>query len=885
MNSLNKQQGMATILLVLLIGLTVMVITSTVARTLLSNKEANVAAHAQTNVQLMGWSGVSALRTYLMNAYKDKKVTELSLLEGKTISLLNDATTGRLISAKIIKVTGCTGATIKIDEVEGTPCVISAEISSSSAESRAATTIQAVYDLKAGQASIKDGKPSLNYAGNTFLSGTTLSAENPGTEAVLNVDGGHASIQAGFKTKNITQLTINVKKRNGKGGDVIIDCSFTNCGNTKININAEGYVHIIHPGDFGSIKALEWVKLQTGVKADSIEALGDVHLALNSSAGSIKTNGKVTLSEGSFSGDIKTNGDVLIYTNVKVGSIETLGAVTASVSSTINGNVKSGKSINLSSSVITGSAYAYEYVDLDTNSKILGSIYAKNKSKTGIGIYNAAVRLSTSWVGGNIYADGNLRLLDSLIGEDVKGSVTLTGEVKSLFTNTIKGRIKEKQTLASIPELNFTVNSPFNPTEFRSQFTSQIGENMKFVTRIDVTKYKPYANYIFTRTYGVARIYLNQLKNESTGEIYVHKIDTDGRWKQFVKASENISDKDATLLNEEGFYLGKYTRNGNHYVGAICKEILEPQALSNSALILKDHYSGYCKSEIIGYLPRVSMDFTGLNGPDRSIFGFPDDYDFTLPETFYIRSTKNSSIDNASFAPGIMYFHGNVIISGDANINADSMTSTFTNTFLAEGDIDAIAFSPRIYSPYNVIRESNPSTICSRDLASVNGNKFTSGPPATQPATISRKFLTPINLCKDANTFRYDMNKEDNGEITLWDIDGVTVKKLDLGLVALMSNRVIRIGACARIYGDVLARSTVEGSAACGITNNKNSIVGSISTQGVAPYIDGIEQVNTFGAGTNLVIPDSKYTNSKDSVVTQPGIAVTGADLQWSKYL
>ena len=64
MHTFKKQQGMATVLLVLLIGITVMLITASVAKTLVTNREAGVSAHAQTNAQLMGWAGVSAFKDF-----------------------------------------------------------------------------------------------------------------------------------------------------------------------------------------------------------------------------------------------------------------------------------------------------------------------------------------------------------------------------------------------------------------------------------------------------------------------------------------------------------------------------------------------------------------------------------------------------------------------------------------------------------------------------------------------------------------------------------------------------------------------------------------------------------------------------------------------------
>lgn len=880
MTTLKRQQGMATILLVLLIGLTLMIVTASVARSLVSNKESSVAAHGQTNAQLMGWAGVSAFRAHILKQGQ-LGLSNLEKLHNTSVTLRNDVNE-KVVIAKNIQVIGC------VDK--NSTCTISADISANNIRSQAATTIHAVYELliKDGQVTIAGEMPSVNFGGNTFLSGTTLSAEVPNTKAVLNVDGGNASIQAGFKTNNLSKLTINVKKdpRTGKGGDVYIDCSFTGCGNVEIDINAEGKVFIIHPGNFGNIRALESVKLQTGVTAKNIEALGEVHLALKSTAQNISTLGQVELSEGSSATNIKTNGDVRLYTNVTATSVQTIGNVSISIFSRVTGDVLSGKDVSISNSTVGGDVKAYESVDLSLFSKVNGSVYSKGIGQ-GTSLYNAAVQMSSSWVGGNISAYGDLSfpLLEG-IDVDVQGNVNLKGKINSIFLSNprILGKTTEKIT-GTIAGLDFVVPNALNEAAFRKDLSDLINGQLEFQTRVDVTEYKKDVNYIFTKVNGMARVYLNHLKNEKTKITYMYE---DG--KQYA-VDQN---KNKTLINNEGFYLGKYTRNTNHYVGAICLTVEKEQYMTNSALVRSGHKSGYCSSEIIGYLPRVSMDFVGFNGADLSIFGWPVDYDFTLlPDTFYIRSMKESSLENAAFAPGIFYFEGKLIISGDANINADSMSTAFTNSFLAEGSIDAIAFSPRIYSPYNVTRGGTPSIICSRNLNSVNNTEFSTAPPATQPQTISNKFLTPVNLCKDENTFSYKMNKVPDPSrpgsdmIDKIKIDGVQVKKLDLGLVALMSNRIVRIGACAQIYGDVLARSTVEGSAACGITKNPNAIVGSISSQGVEPFIEGIQQINTFGAGSKIVIPKQQYTNAQElgSTSVEQGLVINSGALKWAKYL
>lgn len=896
MNSLGKQQGMATILLVLLIGLTVMILTATVARSLVSNKEANVAGHAQTNVQLMGWSGVSAFREYLVQEYKNKDIKQLIQLQNSTIRLLNDSTKQNYIEAKIIEVKGCTGLTTKADGTPGTVCVVTADVSSKNTAAQAATTIRAVYDL----ASIKGVElepiaTAINFSGNTFFSGTTLSSEaSRPVPATLNVYGGNLHIAAGFKIKNISELTINAKKDpvTGKGGDVLIDCSIGiigGCGTSdtvRININAEGNVYIFNSGYFGNIKAGGEVNLQTNVQAQNIQALGDVTLALYSKADNIEANGNITLSEGSFAKNLHTNKDVTLRTNVEVASITTQGAVNVYISSKVNGNIKSGKEVQISSSTVNGNIYAINYVEVSAISTVNGSIYAKKQiwnasskqytNSSGDPIYKAAVNVLSSKVTGNVYANGDLYLFSiNIFDKDVLGSVDLTGKVR-YNPSGVKGNTNENQTL--VAEMANFPNIPVFDFKKTSEAINDAFQKMVFETRVDVNVYKKDANYIFTKSNGVAKVFLNKLKNEMSKITYIYE-----NGKQYAVTENGTK----TLINDQGFYLGKYTLNGKDYAGAICQNIVKEQYLINSSLIRSGHKSGYCSSEIIGYLPRVSVDFLGFDGEDRILFGWVQDYGYSLPNTFYIRSTQDSSIDNAAAAPGVFYFEGDLNISGDENLKADSTTSAYTNSFLAEGDINAIGLSPRIYSPFNVIRETNSSVICSRDLATASGNKFSGLPPSTSPVTISNKFLTPINLCKDATNFNKDSNKLSNGEIEKVSIDGKPTDKLDLGFVALMSNRVIRIGACARIYGDVLARSTVEGSAACGLTDDKNAIVGSVSTQGTAPYIDGIKQINTMGAGSKIVIPNASNTNAKgsDKTIEIEAITVASANLQWSKYL
>src|SRR5690606_18719855 len=438
MQAIHHQKGMATILLVLLIGISVMLITASVAKTLTSKKDASVAAHAQTNAQLMGWAGVSAFREYLLQQGKIN-VSKVADLHGKTLPLRYEANSKEII-AQNIRVSGCTAP--------GTTCVVTADISSNNMTAKAATTIQAVYELtvKNGQVTALQENLALNFTGTTFMSGTEIKAETPNSQVTLNVDG-NTSIQAGFKTSNISQLTIN------STGDVIIDCSTTRCGNTKIDINARGNEHITNPGNFGENNAKGWVKLQTGVNAENISSLSRVHLALNSTAKTIQAQGEVEIAEGSSVQNIYSNDKVILRTNAKANTIQTHGAVSVSIFSKVYGNIESGKQVDISNSEVTGDVKAYDYVDLDTNAKVNGSVYAKGLNTISL-TNNVAVQLSTSCIGKNVYANKNLRLLDGLIGKDIEGSVYLTGEVIGIKSG-IKGSVNEKQ--KTVPGLDFTI--------------------------------------------------------------------------------------------------------------------------------------------------------------------------------------------------------------------------------------------------------------------------------------------------------------------------------------------------------------------------------------------------------------------------------------------
>ena len=133
-----RQFGGVTILLVVLVGISVMIAVASLAYSINNKKEASVAAHAQTNVQMMAWAGTGAFYEYI----KTKGLVglnEFKALHGTTVTLRNSG--AQQVIAKNIVITGACAA-------DGDLCEISADISAGNSASKAANTINVRYKMR-----------------------------------------------------------------------------------------------------------------------------------------------------------------------------------------------------------------------------------------------------------------------------------------------------------------------------------------------------------------------------------------------------------------------------------------------------------------------------------------------------------------------------------------------------------------------------------------------------------------------------------------------------------------------------------------------------------------------------------------------------------------
>lgn len=863
MQTLKQQQGIATVLLVVLVGITVMVTTASLSRTVTAKKEASVAAHAQTNAQIMAWAGASAFHDYILQQGKND-IADILTLNGQSIVLKANAT--QEITASNILVIGCAA--------NGDICKISADISADNEASQAATTLNVVYEFEVKDGTITSSSKSAKMVlgGNTKIA-TTIEANHPDTELELNVDG-DLWLQTGATLKNISKLTIN------STGDVLINCSTINlganllngiCGGVDIDVNAAGRIEITDTGSgsFGNLTAKGPISI-SGTSALNVKSLDTVSLWLGATAENITSNGKVELHAGTRANNIASNSDVTIHTGSKAGNIKARNITVTGVGAraknlTATGDVKLWLGGQVDDILAKGA------VEIHTGSEAKNIKVGGRVLITGAGARANNVETASAfeaWIAGrradDVYADEIMLAAGVRIGNAYSASKIVNEINTNAFVNNRATSVNRNSSVATskikaLKEQLASIAAPFVNT---SSIETYIDEKNSFEkTRVDVKQYKSEANYIFTMAnlkrsekLLTIRVFLNHLKNATSGEEYIYENNTQYRIKDGVKTQ--VSDG-------KGFYLGRYSINGKNeiYIDAICEEV-EQRTLFNQV------YKNVCISEIVGYFPQV-----GVTNKITGDMWEPIGHD-SVSNIWYIRAFfDNSDISNPMLTPGILYFEGSLAIHGKAGLT-NPKNNTFTNSFLAEGNINITTAAPTIYSPYNILREKpNAEIICNRKI---------NPSVTTVPPTVSNTYLIPTNLCKSNTEFSYSMNNDENGNPLMVNIDGQDTTKLDLGYVALMTNKKVNfIGICPHIYGDIFSKYEFN-SSICG------KVEGNISTQMAQPsFLD--PYANDFEVGLKVILPEDEFTNIKGSTNTTETTGLTMDKdtfaLKWSRYL
>ncbi|BCD96703.1 hypothetical protein [Marinagarivorans cellulosilyticus] len=286
----HKQNGMATILIILVVGISLMALSMSIVHNVKSTQQKHIAANATAHVQPLAWTGVEVFRSYLENLSEDE-VKALAPSANKipiSVSTIKDA-----------------NAVIKADILEASTVVpdglfeyyrIPVRITAFDHVADASSTVEVVYYIAPpGGKNCLDCttlEATLDFRDDLELEGNLGVKAPSGKTATFNVDGSISATNISLNHINYLNSTGNITLSSG----TFIDELFSN---GDINLS----------GSASTLKA---------------SALGNVNLTSQAAADIIETNSNVLLQ---LSGQARTSIDALgIILN---DSTATQGAATA----------------------------------------------------------------------------------------------------------------------------------------------------------------------------------------------------------------------------------------------------------------------------------------------------------------------------------------------------------------------------------------------------------------------------------------------------------------------------------------------------------------------------------------------------------------------------
>ena len=272
---LAPQRGIATVLILLLVGLSLSAAVFGTAHYIRSQQQQDVAAHAQTQAQMKAWTGAELVRQYLQQLQDSG---QLAALYAKTplpfdLTLSGDGVTSAVLAR--ITATDSTAKTV-------TARITGVTAPDSSAEARA--VLEVVYAVGAGSGTA----PS--QCGTPIRSSTVLRGD-------VSITGGTTSFTSG---ENYTDVAIDGSLTIQSASEAIIS------GCTKGDITLSG----------GGIDANATLSSQNGtIRINSMAQPTNATLwARAISIGNTGSANYNALKAGAYQANVKTTGDVIVGT-------------------------------------------------------------------------------------------------------------------------------------------------------------------------------------------------------------------------------------------------------------------------------------------------------------------------------------------------------------------------------------------------------------------------------------------------------------------------------------------------------------------------------------------------------------------------------------------
>lgn len=296
------QDGVATILMVVLVGMGVTAMALGIMHSVRSTQEKQVASHAIIHAQNSLWGGVEAFRRYLL-----LDTTDLgSIADNSSYSIAMGAEYGTITAENIIVTT-----------VDGNQR-ISANIISHHHAAKASAAVGVVIEVEQAGGSANVTLPAaLNFYDDLAVNGAiNFTGLDPSQKLDINVDGlvdfqnlNLNSIGTLASTQSISLVSgITDIDRVHSNGNV----TFANSPSTIGSINARGNVTLSGNATATNVKANGFINSSTSGYSANLNALGDITVS-GGANGLASAGGAITWTGGTFSG-INAVGNISINT-------------------------------------------------------------------------------------------------------------------------------------------------------------------------------------------------------------------------------------------------------------------------------------------------------------------------------------------------------------------------------------------------------------------------------------------------------------------------------------------------------------------------------------------------------------------------------------------
>jgi len=288
---MNRQNGVATVLILLLTGLSLTGIVYGTMFYIRGTQEGVKTTHSATQAQIRAWTGVEVTRKFLEQFGEDRA---LSLTSGYALS-----------------VTGLSGVKMVVDQVNTTAKTITMNITGCSnadnpvcaggngTQTGSTSTIQAVFSVNGTSSTTTPNQLDdvLNFKGDVIANGG-IDFRGGNNNVTVRVDGNFTS-SSGLQGINSLYSTGNINISGGGLGANSVMAS-----NKDINLTASG--------TYGSVNAMGNVLLTGSVSAVSIKTNGIFVSKTTATIPSVQAIGNVEIIDGwPEYGQIKTKGNLL----------------------------------------------------------------------------------------------------------------------------------------------------------------------------------------------------------------------------------------------------------------------------------------------------------------------------------------------------------------------------------------------------------------------------------------------------------------------------------------------------------------------------------------------------------------------------------------------